>query len=102
MGILFLPPMTGAVEIIKSPDNDGDLAPHVVDIVLYFKPVPCFAEDPGKCVANYRVSDMTDMEGTIRVCTGMFEHDTDSFFCKRTISGFYRGLPGFRKICGIQ
>ncbi len=64
--------MLGAVEMVKSPDHDGNLASHVIDIVLHFEPVACLAERPGKCITDDRVPDMSYMERTIRVGTRMF------------------------------
>ncbi len=72
--IFLLALLTGDAKVIEPPGDDGDLAAHIVQVILHLKRVPGLPERPGKGVPDDGISDMADVEGTVWVCTGMFEH----------------------------
>src|SRR5208337_3148843 len=96
VGILLLARLLRAVEVIEPPDHDCNLAAHVVHIILHFERIACFPECPGESVADDRVSYMSHVQRTVRVGARMLKYDPGRFSWERPVTGFHRGLQGFR------
>jgi hypothetical protein len=60
----------------KAPHHDGDLAAHVIDIVLDFKRIPRLPETPAQRVSEDRVPDVPDVKGAVWVGAGVLEDHT--------------------------
>ena len=63
------------VDVFNTPRNNCNLAPHIIQVVLRFNRVPGLAEYTDQRISNDSVSDMTNMQRTIRVGTGVFKNN---------------------------
>ena len=83
------------VDVFNTPRNNCNLTPHIIQVILRFNWVPGLTEHPDQRIANDCISDMPNMQRTIRVGTGMFKNNPFGSCRKLTVIR----MPGSTNRC---
>jgi len=90
------------IEVIEPPGDDGDLAAHIIEVILHLERVSCLPEGPGEGVADDGVPDVADVQRAVRVRARVFEDDPTGTALESPVAGLERLTDGLGEECGAE